>query len=249
MKEKSPLFFMDDEKKVISLPLDFNCGASCGTSEQGLQKIFDQAEPAIAAVVPSDEERRTDVVSYEEREKVLSFVMNESALTQDARAWPWHYRFGHLAFRDVAKLGLGFTKAPNCDCAICDKKGFKRVPYHRKPEYTMYTKPPYRHVSMDGFGGQESYGCKSYRGAEEDLCSHVRAPELLTSSCMLSVDSSRDYSRCTCMKSWLETTRSELSAVIATQLSFQFLRWSQFCRVWNYLEFVQPWISPGKWLR
>jgi hypothetical protein len=50
MKEKSPLFFMDDEKKAISLPLDFNCGASCGTSEQSLQEIFDQAKPAIATV-------------------------------------------------------------------------------------------------------------------------------------------------------------------------------------------------------
>ena len=64
MKEKSPLFFMDDETNVISLPLDFNCGASCGTSEQGLQEIFDQAKPAHAAVVSSVEEGRTDAVSY-----------------------------------------------------------------------------------------------------------------------------------------------------------------------------------------
>ena len=134
MKEKSPLFFMDDEKKVISLPLDFNCGASCGTSEQGLQKIFDQAEPAIAAVVPSDEERRTDVVSYEEREKVLSFVMNESALTQEARAWLWHHRLGHFPLQEASKLGLGLTETPNCECAICDKKGVKRGPFHRRPE-------------------------------------------------------------------------------------------------------------------
>ena len=36
MKEKSPLFFIDGDRNVISLPLDFNCGAGCGTSEQGL---------------------------------------------------------------------------------------------------------------------------------------------------------------------------------------------------------------------
>ena len=165
MKEASPLFFMDDDNKVISLSMDFNCGAGCGTSEQGLQGAFDQAKPAIATVTLPNEDWQADVASYEEGEKVLSFVMNESALTQDAKAWLWHHRFGHLNFADAAKLGLGFTKAPNCDCAICDQKGFKRAPFHRKPESLAYVTPPYHKVSLDGFGGQKSYGCKSYGGA------------------------------------------------------------------------------------
>ena len=56
---------------------------------------------------------------------MLSFVMNESALAQEAKAWLWHHRFRHLSFADAAKLGLGFTKAPKFECAICDKKGSK----------------------------------------------------------------------------------------------------------------------------
>jgi hypothetical protein len=164
MKEKSSLFFMDDERKVISLPLDFNCGASCGTSEQGLQEIFDQAKPASATEASSDEEWRAYVASYEKGEKVLSFVMNESALTLDAKAWLWHHQLGHLSFAAAAKLGLGFTKVPNFECAICNKATFKRGPFHRKPTYLKNIEPPYHRVSVDGFEGQDSYGCKSYGG-------------------------------------------------------------------------------------
>ena len=169
MKERSPLFFMNDDRQVISLPMDFNCGASCGTSEQGLEEIFDQAKPAIATVDQQDEELQ-DVVNYEEGEKVLSFVMNESALTQEARTWLWHHRLGHFPFRDASKLGLGLTKTPNCECVICDQKGFKRGPFPRKPEFLRYCKPPYHHVSIDGFGGLRFLWFQELWGSSRRIC-------------------------------------------------------------------------------
>ena len=81
-----------------------------------------------------------------------------------------HWRLGHPAPDVPYKMckmgaGLGVTEVMLGDCSVCDKAKFRKKQHKRQPISVRYNTAPYFRIYVDGFGGQESYGCKSYGGA------------------------------------------------------------------------------------
>ena len=141
----------------FSVGFSINASQACSSNMVINKKIASQASKKNA---------------YLRKEKLICNVMNEAALTPEQRARLWHWRLGHPAHgvpvemtKSGAALELGVTNCLNEDCIVCIKKGFKKGSFKRQPLMVRYKLPNYHRVYVDGFGGQKSFGVKSYHGA------------------------------------------------------------------------------------
>ena len=109
--------------------------------------------------------------------KYLVNVLNVSKLKEEQTARLWHFRLLHrdgevpveMTRRERAS-GIKCSTVLNEDCATCDHSHLKVAPFKRiskdNPVFGIREKfEPWERVHCDGYGGQDSMGCKSYDGA------------------------------------------------------------------------------------
>ena len=104
--------------------------------------------------------------------QVSSLILNEAKLSDEEKAWLWHWRWGHSSFEGPVRASKELDPADvltntklNVDCPICDKAHFKRKPFKRNDPLEHACDEPFWKVYVDGYGGQGSMGCESYEGA------------------------------------------------------------------------------------
>ena len=101
-------------------------------------------------------------------------VMNEAKLSKEQKARLWHWRLGHQPYELMKWLvdeglvdEMEIKAVLNEDCATCDKARFKKGSFKRNKDDVSRraANAPWHRVFIDGFGGQNSFGCPSYHGA------------------------------------------------------------------------------------
>ena len=126
---------------------------------------------------------------------VSSLLLNEAKLSDEEKAWLWHWRWGHGDWMAPIRASEGMDSAdalasvkPNVDCAVCDKAHFKRGTFKRNDVHAHADEAPYWTCYVDGYGGQESMGGESYGGAIGGFVFYCRSTKTLTNKLYASTE-------------------------------------------------------------
>ena len=188
IKEENKKAFMAAAKAVMRgdapTALSLKEILQCGTDLSCWAK--DSASMALKTVLMA-----TTVSSME----VSSMILNEAKLSDEEKAWLWHWRWGHCDFEGPVRASKGLDAADvltntklNADCPICDKAHFKRKAYKRNDPLEHAEDPPFWKVYVDGYGGQGSMGGESYEGAIGGFVFYDRSTKTLNNKLYASTE-------------------------------------------------------------
>ncbi len=87
-------------------------------------------------------------------------IMNEGNLKTENYERLLHWRLGHTSSKVLQVMDLIETLHLNEDCYCCNQAKFKRAPFPKNEGNYVAVGEPYWRMHVDGFGGQNSLGCK-----------------------------------------------------------------------------------------
>jgi hypothetical protein len=93
-------------------------------------------------------------------------IMNEGKLKLENYERLLHWRFGHTNTKVLQAMDLIDKSHLNEDCYCCNQAEFKRAPFPKNEGSYVAVAESYWRIYFDGYGGQNSLGCKSYGGAK-----------------------------------------------------------------------------------
>ena len=101
-----------------------------------------------------------------DKEEDTVLIMNEGNLTSEKYERLLHWRLGHANSKVLKAMDLIEKTHLNEDCYCCNEAKFKRDPFPKNEGSYVAVPEPYWRIYGDGFGGQNSLGCRSHGGAK-----------------------------------------------------------------------------------